>query len=204
MGLLSSTVSLTRYQVEGKLDGTVTERVADGLKAFAIAEVENDTAPKRSGWTSFETPYAADFEGSSFVIGTYFVFSLRIDKKNIPTKLVKKFYAIETAKRLADTGREFLSRNEKRLVKESVVNKLSYRIPSTPDVFDLIWDYEGGELWFFTTQMGANEELETLFRKSFDLRLIRLFPYTMAVLKGGLSGPERDALEALATDTFTE
>jgi hypothetical protein len=49
----------------------------------------------------------------------------------------------------------------------------------------------------------ANEALETLFTRSFKLRLIRLFPYT-AGLQAGLSGPGKDSLDQLKPTLFME
>lgn len=204
MGLLSSTVSITRYRVEGKIDQSVTETIAEGLKKNAISEIEDETSEMVVGWTSFENPYHPDFQRSSFVIGPYFVFSMRIDKKKIPTKIIKKQCAIEAAKRLTESGRDFLSRNEKKQIKEQVIDTLMLRMPSTPNVFDLIWDYENASVWLFSTQKAANEELETLFSKSFKLTLIRLFPYTLAELEAGLSHQEHDILSQLSPSKFTE
>ena len=204
MGLLSSTVSITRYRVEGKIDQSVTETIAEGLKKNALSEIEDETSEMVVGWTSFENPYQPDFQRSSFVIGPYFVFSMRIDKKKIPTQIIKKHCAIEAAKRLTESGHDFLSRNEKKQIKEQVIDTLMLRMPSTPNVFDLIWDYENASVWFFSTQKAANEELETLFSKSFKLTLIRLFPYTLAELEAGLSHQERDILSQLSPSKFTE
>jgi outer membrane protein OmpU len=44
---------------------------------------------------------------------------------------------------------------------------LSLRIPATPNFYDVLWKYEEAELWFFTNQKSANEELETQFSQSF-------------------------------------
>ncbi len=204
MGLLSSSVSITRYKVEGKPAEPVLETIADGLRKNVILEIDKDIAEKSSGWTSFETPFKPDFEGSSFVIGTYLIFSLRIDKKAIPSKIIKKLCDEEIAKRLAETGRERLSRPEKQAVRENVVNSLSLRIPATPSMYDLVWSMEEEWLWFFSNQKAANEELETLFSKSFDLSLVRLFPYTVADLTAGLSDADRVLLSELSTARFTE
>jgi len=81
MGLLSSSVSITRYKVEGELKEPVLETIANGLKNNIITEIDGDISEKAVGWTSFENPFKPDFDGSSFVIGTYLVFSIRIDKK---------------------------------------------------------------------------------------------------------------------------
>jgi len=204
MGLLSSTVSITRYTVEGKLEKPVLETMAEWLKKGAIPEVEDAFSDKTVGWTSFDKPFNPDFEGSSFVIGTYFVFSLRIDKKNIASSVIKKHCDMEAARRLAETGRQYLSRDERRMIKEHVINVLTLRIPATPNVYDLIWNYEESSLWFFSTLKSANEELETLFFRSFQLPLIRLFPYTTADLVMGLSDTQRDILVKLSATDFTE
>ena len=90
MGILSASVSVTRYQVQGKIKAPVTENITNGLKENTIAEIDNQISEKSVGWTSFDKPFQPNFEGSSFVYGSYFVFSLRIDKKNITPKVLKK------------------------------------------------------------------------------------------------------------------
>jgi len=204
MGLLSSSVSITRYRVEGDLDTPVIETVAKALKKNSISEIDGHAAEITAGWTSFNQPYQPDFDGSSFVCGTYLVFSLRIDKKSISSKIIQKHYSIEMAKKLAVSGRRYLSRSEKEMIKDHVVNVLSMRIPATPNIYDVLWNYEDGSLWFFSSLKAANEELETLFSRSFKLSLIRLFPYTAAQLTAGLSHSELDILATLAPTKFTE
>jgi DNA recombination-dependent growth factor C len=204
MGLLSPNVSITRYRVQGRLDDPVLENIKKALKKFAISDIDNDAVEKSIGWTSFEQPYKPEFEGSSYLFGTHLVFSLRIDKKSIPSKILKKHYAIEETKRLTESGRQFISRNEKKLVKEQILHFLSLRIPATPNIYDLVWDYEKGKLWFFTNLKAANEELETLFTETFKLSLIRFFPYTAAELEAGLSNAERDRLKRLSAVTFAD
>ena len=204
MGILSSSVSVTRYKVEGKLKEPILETVGNGLKKNAIAEIDDAISEKAVGWTSFHKPYHPDFYGSSFVYGKDLVFSLRIDKKSIPAKVLKKHFMIESTRLLAKTGREFLSRNEKAGLKDQIVDRLSLRIPATPNVYDLIWSYEESSLWFFSSLKAANEELETLFKHSFDLTLIRLFPYTTAELILGLSDSERDILSNLSPTPFAD
>ncbi|MGD9877543.1 recombination-associated protein RdgC [Desulfococcus sp.] len=204
MGILSSTVSITRYRVDGKIEAPVLENITRGLAGNAITEIDDEASEKSVGWTALENPFRPDFSGSSFVIGAYLVFSLRIDKKTIPAKIVKKHYQIALARRMTDTGRDHLTKSEKQEIKEGVVQGLSMRIPATPNVFDVLWNIEGQSLWFYSTQKAANEELETLFAKSFKCNLIRLFPYTVAELTAGLSDVERDALATLTPTRFAE
>jgi len=204
MSLLSSSVSVTRYRVDGKIDGPVLDTVRSALVNSTIREIDNEPDAKSVGWTSFESPFNPDFASENFVIAENMVFSLRIDKKSIPAKIVNKQFKAAVKKRLAETGRERLSRNEKAEIKDDVLHRLYVRMPATPNVYDLVWKYEPGLLFFFSNQKEANEELETLFSKSFKLTLIRLFPYTTAEFVCGLSGPERDALTKLSSSQFYE
>jgi hypothetical protein len=204
MSLLSTSVSITRYAVHGKLDAPIIDNVSDGLKSNTISEIDNQITDKAVGWTTFDQPFQPNFDGSSFVFGNFFVFALRIDKKNIPAKVLKKHYTIEAAKRMTESGRDFLSKTEKKLVKEHVISGLSLRIPATPNIYDLVWNYEDATVWFFSNLKAANEELETLFAISFNLSLIRLFPYTAAELSAGLSDAQRDELQKIAPTRFVK
>jgi len=202
MGILSSAASITRYRVDGKIKSSVVETVAEGLKKNAISEIDDDAIEKAVGWTSFETPFQPNFDGSSFVYGSLFVFSLRIDRKQIPTKLVKKHLTLETAKRLAKTSRRFLSKDEKQALKEKITSELAIRMPSTPNLYDILWDYEKSSLYFFTNLRSVNEEIEGLFKRSFMLPLIRIIPYTAADLLSDLTDQERDILLSLSPTHF--
>ncbi|WP_419659773.1 hypothetical protein Dvar_00960 [Desulfosarcina variabilis str. Montpellier] len=204
MGILSSSVSITQYYVDGHIAEPIIETVAKGLKKFSVEEIDNESSDKAIGWACFNNPFSTDFDENPFLIGTHFVFSMRIDKKSIPAKIVQKHYTLEMKKRLESSGREFLSKTEKKEIKDHVLNVLNLRIPATPNIYDLVWNYEAERLWFFSNLKGANEELETLFTRSFKLKLIRLFPYSMAALTSPLSDTEKDELSKLTPTRFTE
>lgn len=202
MGILSSSVSISQYRVEGRIESSFMETVAEALKNNTVREIDNEPEDKSVGWTDFHSPFKPDFEGSSFMFGTQLVFSLRIDKKTIPSKVIAKHLNLAINQRLAQSDRETLHRNEKSDIKDDVLRRLYLRIPATPNIYDLIWNYEESILWFFTNLKTANEELETLFSKTFDLSLIRMFPYTVADLACGLSDAQRDNLTKLSPTKF--
>jgi recombination associated protein RdgC len=199
MGLLSTSTSVTQYKVNGQLDEPIIDVIANALKKHSIVDIDGDPSDLSVGWTSFRTPFAPDFEGSSFLIGTDIVFSLRIDKKSIPSKLVQKRFLNESSKRLKELKREFLSKEEKKAIKDNVIATLNLIMPSIPNVYDVVWKYEKEELWFFTNLKNANEHLESLFNKSFGLHLIRKIPYTMAAFDQTLSSTQLDELNKLTS-----
>jgi recombination associated protein RdgC len=198
MGLLSASTSLTRYKVNGTIEDPILDTITTGLKKHTISDIDDNPSEQAAGWASFQDPFNSDFEGSSFLIGTYIVFSLRIDRKSVSSKMVRKHYAIESAKRLKESGREFLSANEKQAVKDHVINKLTLKMPSTPNIHDVVWQYESGDVWFYNNLKSANEALETLFIKSFGVSLVRSIPYTMAMMDPNISDKEQDLLHKLS------
>ena len=202
MGILSSSVSITRYKVEGTLKTPVMETVLKGLKKNTIAEIDQEVVESAAGWTSTQQPFFPDFEGSSFVVGTYFVFSLRIDTKRVPSKTIQKYVAIETKKKLMESDREYLAREEKKRIKDHVTNMLYRRIPAVPGIYDIIWNQEAGSVWFFSNMKSVNETVETLFLKAFNLTLIRMLPYTSALYDAEVSDTQKDALAAVTPTNF--
>jgi DNA recombination-dependent growth factor C len=202
MGLLSNNVSLMRYRVLGQLPEPLMDTITHLLTQNAIVEIDDEDMDQSIGWTSFKDTFTPNFTGSSFVIGSHFVFSFRIDKKAIPSKVITKRYLLEMKKHLKESDKEFLSRNEKKQIKEEVLRQLAIRIPATPNVFDILWNYEKSILWFFSTQKSANEAFEIFFTKTFKLNLIRRFPYTAA--QEFLSDIEMDMLNKLIPSRFME
>lgn len=195
MPLFSNSIAITRYKVSGVLDAPVNEKILTALNQNSIDALVNEDSTKRIGWTTIEKPYHPYFDDFSFVYANYFSFALRVDKKTIPPKLVKQQFTMECEKKLSETGREYLSANEKKEIREHVTLGLSMRIPAVPDVYELVWQHESQNLYFFSNLKSANEDLEHLFSHSFHLKLIRMFPYTYATLTADLNGNEMDAFD---------
>jgi recombination associated protein RdgC len=204
MGLISSTHAVSRYHIDGDIDGSVLEEVRNGLIKNAIPKMENEYDEISAGWTPVESPYNPDFEKYSFQFGTYFLFSLRIDKKSIPAKLVQKHMAIEIEKKLEQSGREFISRNEKSEIKDHVMDILMHKVPSVPSIYDILWDYEQHNCYFFSTQKAANEFFETIFFKSFHVKPIRLFPYTIVEKKSEFKADKKDRVLTLTPYKYSK
>ena len=204
MGLLSSSAAVTKYLVNGKIEEPVLETIRSGLEKRTIMEAGSESQEKCVGWTSLERPYLPDLSGSSFVVGPHIVFSLRIDKKTLPSKVVKMQCALEMDRRMVETGRDFLSREEKKQIKEHVELVLLSRIPATPNVYDILWNVEDNMVWLFSTQGAVKEELESLFFDSFGVTLIPLFPFTEAELTCGLTESQLDRLATLSPALFVE
>ena len=203
MGLISSTHAVSRYHIDGEIEGSVVERILEGLTQYSIPRIESEYDEVSAGWAPVESPYNPDFSKFSFQFGTYFLFSLRIDKKSIPAKLVQKYMAIEMDKKKESSGRDFLSKNEKSEIKEQVTDILMHKIPAIPSIYDVLWNYEEKIVYFYSTQKAANELFETLFLKSFNVKPIRLFPYTIIQTQSDFSDDKKEQADALVPVSYS-
>lgn len=197
MGVVASNIAITTYRVANEPEEGIIERVYEGLVRHTIVDIDGESLDKSIGWTSIDQPLDPDFSGSSFLVGSLFVFALRIDKKVISPKVIARQIQKETARKLRETGREFLGKGEKKALRDAVIADLNRRIPATPKTTDVVWNYEERLVFFFSNQKTANEEFETLFTKSFDMNLMRIFPYTFAMEMAGLTDAEIDRLHGL-------
>jgi DNA recombination-dependent growth factor C len=205
MSLTSTSASITRFRVFGELDKPL-EAVLSGLQKFAVDKrtEENDANENEIfGWTSTESPYIPDFE-SSFTIGSFFVFSFRIDKKTVPAKLIQQKITEVLKKRMAEREDQPLSKAETREIKNQVKQMLIANAPYVPNVYDLFWDYEASTVYLLSNSKAVCEKLEDLFSKSFGLRLVQLFPFTIADLTFELTELQRKNLLKQQPTYFTE
>ncbi len=202
MGFLSSSHSISRYNIEGNFDREPMETIRTRLITNTLPEIQNPYEEISAGWVPFESPYHPDFEKYPFIFGRYIVFSLRIDKKSVPAKLFQKHMVMEMEKKKRESGRNFLSKSEKSHIKEEVMDNLIKSMPFIPNIYDVLWDYENHGLFLFTTQKTVNEFFETLFFQTFDLKPIRIFPYTMIELQSQFSSKEKDQIYTLSPLTF--
>ncbi len=193
MGLLTSTSSFLRYKIKNESQDFSLEDIRNLLKNNIFPEIpDSEMSESVSGWTSYENPYDPDFEKDHISYGKYILFCLRTDKKIIPKKIIEKNLIVESKKIMEETGKDYISKNEKKKLKEDIILKLSLIIPSTPNLYDVLWIPEKKEIIFFTTQKNINEIFETLFRQTFSVSLIRLFPYTKVYFDKNISDSDKD------------
>jgi len=89
MGLLKGSFTFARFQVDGQLPKAFLNFVNSRIKANSFRDVPKSTEEKRLGWVSITDILDTDFENANYALGDYLIFSLRVDRKLIPPKLMK-------------------------------------------------------------------------------------------------------------------
>ncbi|HNS55983.1 MAG TPA: hypothetical protein PKO34_02920, partial [Smithellaceae bacterium] len=110
MGLLKGNFSFARFRVEGQLPQAFFNFVNSRITANSFRETNKSTEEKRLGWVSVTDVLDADFVSANYALGDYLIFSLRIDRKIIPPKLMKIKVLEEERQFLAESGKDRINK----------------------------------------------------------------------------------------------
>lgn len=201
MGILSSSVSLTRYKVVQDIEDDFWSEVPDRLKKHKFKDIDQSADERSFGWTSFD-----DMLDNTWSLGSphkahYMAFALRLDTRRIAPAVMKKHYrlALDQAKNeLEQKGQKFISRDQKKDIKENVRLKLFARTLPVPAVFDVVWDTSKNIIYLGSTSPKVRELFEDHFTNTFELHLEPRTPYYKALeILDSDQKRELDELEAV-------
>jgi len=184
MGFANSSCSFTRFRILDPVPAALWPQIPDKLKQFAMRDIDDIPEMQGQGWTCFEDMLDVDWVTAPPQKGAYIVFSLRLDMRRIPAGVVKKHVLLalkEEKKRMSEQGKNFLSRERKKELKEQVLLRLRSRFLPVPGEFNVLWATDKNELWFASTQTKMIDLFMEEFLKTFELHLEQLTPYNLAV-----------------------
>jgi len=184
MAITSNTASTRRYRVEGQLPENFHDEIRDRIQKSAFREIEASNLKEVSiGWVTVNNPFGNENIDDSFDKDGYIALSMRIDKKSIPSQTLKSYIVKEEQKHLEASKKERLSYNERKSIKEAVIVKLLQQALPISAVYDFFWNINTGDLFFFGTSDDLNNKFIDLFEETFQIRLIKMSPYSIAASK---------------------
>jgi len=169
MPLLTGAISARRYSVVVDLDEAgFRDRILEGLSENAFREpLSAAKGGENYGWVTLENLCDVDFSTNKVLFNQYACFSLRIDNKRLPGKLVKALLDLRIRAWLKETGRERVPGPVKKEMLEQIELELYPRQLPAVAVHDVCWDMPGKKVWIFSTSNKVNELFRTLFAKTF-------------------------------------
>ncbi len=186
MGILSNTVSICHFEVAGDLPPTdFFHWVSEQLASRGFTPIDQGIAELSVGWVQVDDHRESAFTvPSAFWRDHYLVFTLRQDRRNIPSVLLRSHLQLEEREFLAaNPGYTRVSKQKREELREIVKSRLLARILPVPSTYDAVWDTASNILTLATVSAKAAEQFETLFKKTFEgLRLIAIPPYSRAEL----------------------
>ena len=195
MPLLAGAMGLRRYRVVDAPSSIDRDAMLEVLSKNAFRKPPSmATGGENIGWVNLHNLCITDFSLEDCWYNQYFCFSLRVDNKRLPARLLKAMLDLRVREWLADTGREKIPTPLRSELREQLEIELFPRQLPAVAAHDVCWDTATDVLRFFSTSEKANEMFRVLFHRSFGLETRPLAPVELVAGHSRASGwlPELD------------
>ena len=196
MPFASGSVSFRRFLVMGKSPKSIDQDVLDQLAEHALKERDLGVPEEEEyGWSGGRHVLDGNFSFEQNVFGDALHFGLRIDTNKVPGELKKAYTIMEEDAVAATNPSGFISKNQRRDVKEIVRGKLEEDLRSgrfrRSKLIPILWDLPTSTV--YCSASGASlEKLMELFERTFDLTLHPLTAGSLAMKTLEPKGRRRD------------
>jgi DNA recombination-dependent growth factor C len=181
MGLLSSSTSISRFRIKGEVPPDYKERYPLQIRRYSFRYLDEGSIDERSvGWVSMQDVWDNKFKAEEFFKDSLIALSLRVDVRKPPPSALKYYCQQAEADEKARLNKKFLSKTERKQIRERVYLQLLKRAIPRTSAYDMIWNLKTGRVLFSSLNNNLCGEFAELFKKTFGISLIPLFPYTIA------------------------
>ena len=172
MPLLKGAMGATRYRVVDPPVDLQRDDLIDLLNENGFCEpFSKATAGETLGWVNIHNLCVSAFDPEDSCYTQYLCFSLRIDNKRLPAKLVKARLELRAQEWMSERGADRIPAAVKRELKEQLeLELLPKQLPSVI-AHDVCWDLKDHKVWFFSGSRKANESFRLRFGQTFNLDL---------------------------------
>src|SRR4051812_47564957 len=175
MGYASGSVSFRRFAVVGESPAAADQGLLDKLADHALKIGEVGTEEVEYGWGGGRHVLDGQFSFEHNVFNDAVHFALRVDTNKVPGDLKKAYQLMEEEAAAAQNPSGFLSKNQKRDVKDVVRKKLEDELRGgrfrRSKLVPVLWDLPSQTL--YSPAPGATfEKLAELFERTFELKLV--------------------------------
>jgi len=177
MGFATGQMTFKRFFVQGAASKRVDEALLDKLSTHAINADNVQTADQKAcGWTTGVHILDTQFDWSKNVSADGLHFALRIDTNKPPTELLRSYQKINEQSMLEASGREFLSKAERREARdqararaEAETRSGAFKRMKQVAVF---WDVQRREVYLGSTALSVIDDFILLFARTFDRSIV--------------------------------
>jgi len=170
MPLLSGAMGARRYRVLGAKDPIDRDELLELLGEHAFHEPPSAAkGGENHGWVSMHNLCVTEFVHDDSFYHQYLCFSLRMDRKALPARLLKALLELRCTSWMEETGRERVPAAVKREIREQLELELFPRQLPNVGVHDVCWDLNRGLVWFFNNGNKANEIFRIHFARTFSV-----------------------------------
>ena len=178
MSLLSGNASISRFTVLGPVP--TEDQLLEGLRQDAFRPFEDGLEEERMGWCDWRNSMVSPPNPDWISQDRFWVFSLRIDTRRVPSELLKAQVALRLEGLQKDKDLAFVGKEARVSIQDEVKAELLCKVLPVPKVFEVAWDFKGGVLLTTGTSSKAQSALIGLFITSFGVELQLISPFILA------------------------
>lgn len=174
MGFQSGQVSFGRLAIEPGVTNIIDAEILDKLAAQTLKPTTIGAPPEvESGWCAgahvFDERFA--YDKNVYASGAVAWIAARIDTNRVPSEIKRAIRARETAAALAESTGSFLSKSDKRDVRDAVERAIHEELAGgkhrTSKMVELHWDAPSGTILSASSAGSTIEQLGELWRRTF-------------------------------------
>ena len=203
MGFASGSISFRRFAVMGGQPEAIDQNLLDKLSEHALRASELGVPEETEyGWSGGRHVLDGSFSFENNVYADTIAFALRIDSNKVPGDLKRAYTMMEEDAVAATNPSGFISKNQKKDVKDSVRMKLDDELRSgryrRSKLLPILWDLPTSTLYCNASGQSL-EQLMEIFERTFGLTLMPLSSGSIAMKILEPKGRRRDYEDFRAT-----
>lgn len=121
MAFISGPISFQRYFCTGPLPAEINDKFIAALEAKTFGKIAAQADETQFGWIGPRHLFETEIDGEALAFGRFAHLGFRCDRLKIPSPVLKAYIRMEEQAALQSSGREFLSRVEKRRAKDAAL-----------------------------------------------------------------------------------
>jgi DNA recombination-dependent growth factor C len=172
MGLINGSITYKKYRTADDLPKDFRESAGRNLAKHSFREIDPKKNPEMSiGWVNPLNPTDSNLSLEKVLMGKYVVLGMRRDKKSLPAAILKAQVSDAIRATLRERRAKKLPREEMAGLRETVKERLLAQVSATIALYEAVWDYEAGEVYFSSQAQKAAIEFADLFEETFGIPL---------------------------------
>lgn len=175
MGFAGGSVTFKRLIITGEAPRQVDEALLKQLSNQAAGTGGVRTADHTEiGWSTGDHLLDTRFDFAKNAIADGLYAAMRVDANKPPTDLIRSYQKLNEQAMLEASGRQFLSKPEKREAREQALSRADSEaregVFRKRKAIPFFWDLKRGEVYLGATSSGAVDQFCLLFTETFDLK----------------------------------
>lgn len=184
MGFVSGPVSFQRFVTTSSIPTEISEEFVAAVGGRAFGRTAATADGLEVGWVGPRHLFETDISAQHIAFGRFALLGLRIDRAKVPANVLKSYIRMEEDVALETSGREFLSKAEKRRARDAALARADQELRSGAfrrmNSYPVLIDLEYGVVYCGALGAAVGDRLMQLFSDTFGAGLEPATPERVA------------------------